>query len=171
MSTYGTRDRILRLRIAHYKTEDKTEAEAHKFGTLFAEKAAHLHEKHGIWGYAQVYTPEKTRKVVEAMNQKANRGWVIDDHDFAVEFYFKTLEDLSKVSRDPEFHALQAEEVPYISKHHVVTSLGWVETFVEHGKVVHIENGKSTYGTFEEMQEITMDPNYRKPADGTNNSQ
>lgn len=54
MSTYGTRDRILRLRIAHYKTEDKTEAEAHKFGTLFAEKAAHLHEKHGIWGYAQV---------------------------------------------------------------------------------------------------------------------
>ncbi|GKZ24844.1 hypothetical protein AbraIFM66951_005131 [Aspergillus brasiliensis] len=155
MSTYGTRDRILRLRIAHYKTEDKTEAEAHKFGTQFAEKAARLHEKHGIWGYAQ----------------KANRGWVIDDHDFAVEFYFKTLEDLSKVSRDPEFHALQAEEVPYISKHHVVTSLGWVETFVEHGKVVHIENGKSTYGTFEEMQEITMDPNYRKPADGTNNAQ
>ena len=43
MSAFGTRDRILRLRIAHYKAEDKTEEEAHRFGTLFTEKAAYHH--------------------------------------------------------------------------------------------------------------------------------
>jgi hypothetical protein len=50
----GTKDRIIRLRIAHYKMEEKTEEEAHKFGTSFATKAAAIHAKHGIEAYAQV---------------------------------------------------------------------------------------------------------------------
>jgi EthD domain len=112
----------------------------------------------------KVYSPRSFQNVTQDMNTRGNRGWVIDDHDFAVEFYFRSLEDLSKVSQDPEFHALQASEAPYVSQHHVVTSLSWVETFVEKGQVIHIENGESTYGSFEEMSKLEMDANYRKPA-------
>lgn len=96
------------------------------------------------------------------MNAQRNRGWVIDDHDITIEFYFKDFAALTAVGQDPEFQALQAEEEPYISRTHTVASLGWVEVFVQDGKVVNIANGKPTYGTFADVADITAPAQPRK---------
>lgn len=74
-----------------------------------------------------------------------------------VEFYFREPAHFLAVTQDPEFQTLQAQEEPYISRHNVVASLGWVETYVENGKVVHVgDDGKPTYASFEEMSQVSM---------------
>lgn len=89
------------------------------------------------------------------MNKNRNRGWVIDDHDVTVEFYFKSLADLAKLSEDLEWQAIQQEEEPYIDRRNTVVSLGWVERYVENGKVVNQHDGKSTYGSWAELSDTS----------------
>jgi len=78
----------------------------------------------------QYHTPSSTRKVLEAMNAQRNRGWVIDDHDITVEFYFRDFDALTAVGQEPQFQKLQVEEGPYVNRAHTVASLGWVEVYV-----------------------------------------
>ena len=62
---------------------------------------------------------------------------------------------MGKLSADPEWQALQAEEEPYINRQNNVVSLGWVEKFVEGSKVVNFgEDGKSTYPSYEELVDV-----------------
>ena len=68
---------------------------------------------------------------------------------------FRTFEEVTKVTLDPDFQAMQQEEEPWVSKHHIVTSLGWVETFVQDGKVVNIQDGKSTFPEFAAMTDLS----------------
>ncbi len=72
-----------------------------------------------------------------------------------LEFYFRSFEEMNKVTNDPDFQALQAEEEPYVNRKNTVVSLGWVETYVENGKVVNIKDNKSCYGTWEESSDIS----------------
>ena len=88
------------------------------------------------------------------MNNRRNRGWVVDDHDMTVEFYFKTFADLAKITNDPEFQKLQQEEEPFINRTHTVVSLGWVEQYVMDGQVVNIQDGKSTYPDFKHLTDL-----------------
>lgn len=92
---------------------------------------------------------------MEAMNRRRNRDWITDDHDMTVEFYFRSFEEMNRVTNDLDFQRLQAEEEPYINRTHNVVSLGWVETYVEEGKVVNVENGKSTYASWEESVDLS----------------
>ena len=89
------------------------------------------------------------------MNKRRNRGWVVDDHDMTVEFYFRSFEEMNKVTNDPDFQRLQAEEEPFVNRTHTVVSLGWVETYVENGNVVNIKDDKSTYGSWEESSDMS----------------
>lgn len=77
------------------------------------------------------------------------------DHDITVEFYFRSLADLEKVRADPDFQALQAGEGPYVNLVHTVASLGWVEKYVDGGKVVNLKDGKSMYPPWEELMDLS----------------
>jgi hypothetical protein len=90
------------------------------------------------------------------MNNRRNRGWVVDDHDMTVEFYFKSLEELGKITNDPEFQKLQQEEEPFINRTHTVVSLGWVEQYVMDGQVVNINEGGSMYPGWEELVDLAL---------------
>lgn len=122
------------------------------------------------------------------MNRRNNRGWVIDvsvpgellpnrccrlsdfhfdqDHDVTVEFYFRNFAELNKVNSEPEFQALQASEGPFVNLIHTVVTLGWVEKYVDGGKVVNIgEDGKSLYPPWSELNNLsTAFP--ARPAEG-----
>ncbi|KAI9721822.1 MAG: hypothetical protein M1812_002158 [Candelaria pacifica] len=149
-------ERLLRLSISLYRSPDMTGAEAYEFATnSHAVQAAKIHAKHGIHAYIQYFSPESTRRAIEEMNKRRNRGWVVDDHDMTLEFYFRSFEEMNKVTNDPDFQALQAEEEPYVNRKNTVVSLGWVETYVEDSKVVNIRDNKSTYGTWEESSDIS----------------
>jgi len=98
------------------------------------------------------------------MNNRRNRGWVVDDHDMTVEFYFKTFADLAKITNDPEFQKLQQEEEPFINRTHTVVSLGWVEQYVMDGQVVNIQDGKSTYPDFKHLTDLASAAGTSAPA-------
>jgi hypothetical protein len=88
------------------------------------------------------------------------------DHDITVEFYFRNFAELNKVNSDPEFQALQASEGPFVNLIHSVVTLGWVEKYVDGGKVVNIgEDGKSLYPPWSELNDLsTAFP--ARPAEG-----
>jgi len=89
------------------------------------------------------------------MNEQNKRGWIIDDHDLTVEFYFRSLADMTKLSADPEWLAIQLEEEPYVNRERTVVSLGWVEKYVDGGKVVNFdENGETKYAAYPEVSDI-----------------
>lgn len=80
------------------------------------------------------------------MNTRSGDRWVIRDHDIQAEFYFRDHAVIAAISADPDFRALQATEVPYVSMFHTESSIGWIETYIQDGKVVNItEDGKSGY--------------------------
>ncbi|KAJ5219518.1 hypothetical protein N7468_008722 [Penicillium chermesinum] len=98
-----------------------------------------------------VLLPPAYRTFVDDTNRRNNRGWVIDDHDVTIEFYFRNFAELNRVNSDPEFQALQASEEPFVNRAHTVVSLSWVENYVDEGKVVNIVDDKSTYPPYEEL--------------------
>lgn len=77
---------------------------------------------------------------------------MIRQHDAQVEFFFRDMETFFRGAADPDFQALQAEEEPFISSIHAEVSIGWVETYVQNGQVVHISDANvSQYPPFEEI--------------------
>lgn len=93
----------------------------------------------------------------QKLNLRLGGRWAIDDHDVRVEFYLRDLESLISMVEDPDFKALQEEEAPYVSStRQIVASVGWVEVYVEHGKVVHLGlDGKPTYPDFQVSSVVT----------------
>ena len=186
MANETTTSRLLRLSISIYRNQNITSKEGHDFArNNHAIKAAPIHAQHGIDSYSQVctkrdynhngmltrqrikfFTPINYRKTLEDMNTRGNRGWVIDDHDLTIDFYFKTFADLAKVNTDRELQRLQQEEEPFINRTHTVVSLGWVEQYVKDGKVVNIKDGKSMYPTFEELTDLATAAGSQAPASG-----
>ncbi|THC88592.1 hypothetical protein EYZ11_011957 [Aspergillus tanneri] len=83
---------------------------------------------------------------LEAFSQALHANWIIKQHDLTVELYVHGLATLRAIATDPEFASFHHLEEPYLSRLHMVASLGWVEAFIENGKVVNVaEDGKPTY--------------------------
>ncbi|PNY23689.1 Uncharacterized protein TCAP_06360 [Tolypocladium capitatum] len=145
--------RLLRLTVAHYRTETCSPEEMYRWGTeVHAAHVARIHAKHGIEGYAVHWSPASFRGVAKALNANLGDRWVIRDHDMHVEFWFRDMATVAAVAADPDFQALQATEGPYASKIHIEASLGWVEQYVADGKVVNVTpEGKPDFLSFEEM--------------------
>ncbi|KAI1735344.1 hypothetical protein F4680DRAFT_307748 [Xylaria scruposa] len=144
-STVGSPGRLLRLTLAIYSnTKNDTESSG-DFARDYVVKASAIAARHGIEIYQQCYSPPNYREAIDAMNRQNKRGWVIDDHDITIEFYFRTFEELTAVNVDPDFQALQSAEGPYVNLIHTVVTLSWVEKYVDNGKAVNIVDGKSTY--------------------------
>lgn len=94
------------------------------------------------------------RQVAHKLNSDWGGRFTISDHHVQVEYYMRDMETVYKVSQDPDFQALHAEEGPFVSRLHVVASVGWVEVYVEDGKVVNVRDGKPTYPGFEVMADM-----------------
>ncbi|OOF91927.1 hypothetical protein ASPCADRAFT_509859 [Aspergillus carbonarius ITEM 5010] len=159
--------RLLRLTIQIYRNQaTTTNEEREKFAREYLAKVAVIVAKHGIEKYQQVYTPPAFREALEESSRRNKRGWIIDDHDLTIEFYFRNFLAMNNVRNDPEFRALQASEGPYVNLIHTVATLGWVEQYVDGGKVVNIgPDGKSTYPSWAELGDVqsVFAP---KPAEG-----
>ncbi|OGM42819.1 hypothetical protein ABOM_008998 [Aspergillus bombycis] len=155
MSSSKQTPRLLRLTIKLYKGQERQGSEGHDFAREYVVKAAKLHAKHGILMYQQCYSPPSYRSFVDDMNRRNNRGWVIDDHDVTIEFYFRNFAELNRVNSDPEFQVLQASEEPFVNRVHTVVSLSWVEKYVDVGRLVNILDDKSTYPSYDELLNLS----------------
>ncbi|KAI1809824.1 hypothetical protein GGS20DRAFT_595532 [Poronia punctata] len=144
------KQRLLRMTLAHYKSEDCSEEEMHRFVTEdHAVHAAKLHARHGIEAYQIAFTPKSCRDASRELNEKLGSPWVVRDFDVQVEFYFRDMSTLPELAADPDFKALQAMEGPIVSRLHVEHTLGWVERYIENGKIINVgEDGKPMYPKF-----------------------
>ena len=90
--------------------------------------------------------------------QKLNVDWgsrfTISDHHVQVEYYMRDMDAVYAVAADPEFQVLHGEEGPFVSRLHIVASVGWVEVYVENGRVVNLVEGRPTYPEFVVMADV-----------------
>ena len=66
----------------------------------------------------------------------------------------KSMDAVYAVAADPDFQALHEEEGEWVSKLHVVASVGWVEVYLEGGRVVNLQDGKPVYPTWKIMNDV-----------------
>ncbi|KAI0179355.1 hypothetical protein GGR52DRAFT_535864 [Hypoxylon sp. FL1284] len=147
--------RLLRMTIQIYGSHKNKPEEDEAFSREYLTRIAEIHARNGIEMYQQAFTPAPYRAAMQEMNRRANRDWVVDDHDMTVEFYFRSFAELERLRRDPDFAALQAEEGPFINMVHTVTTLGWVEKYVDGGRVINVKDGKSTYPSWSELRDLS----------------
>lgn len=64
-----------------------------------------------------------------------------------VEFYLQDLDAAEAIINDADFQKLQSEEAPWIDMDRtpIGATLGWVEVYVDQGKIVNITDGKPSY--------------------------
>ncbi|KAL8909686.1 MAG: hypothetical protein Q9171_004931 [Xanthocarpia ochracea] len=104
-----------------------------------------LHAKNGIEGFSIYFAPKSFREMTTKLNDQRSNPWVVRDYDAQVEFLFRDMETFYKGASDPGFQSLQAKEEPFISGIHAEVSIGWIETYVNDGKVVNIrEDGEAS---------------------------
>ncbi|KAL5380640.1 hypothetical protein DPSP01_007702 [Paraphaeosphaeria sporulosa] len=103
----------------------------------------------------QSFKPTALRALLTEGPFAANKppGWTVDDHDFEIVFYVRSMEQLGGLLGDPEFQQLMADEADICDQERAELSIGWEEVFVENGKVVNIEEGKSVYQGWNESVE------------------
>lgn len=89
------------------------------------------------------------RDQIQGLNERLGGKWTVNSHDVVVEFYVRDLAAVEGIINNPDFQKLKSEEAPWIDAERVPigASLGWVEVYLEHGKVVHVtEDEKPAYG-------------------------
>lgn len=96
--------------------------------------------------FSKIYNTELTRGAVEDFRNALGADWEIQRHDLTVELYVRDLGTLRSIASDPEFATFHHLEEPYLSRNHVVVGLGWVEAYIEDGKVVNVlDDGTPVY--------------------------
>jgi hypothetical protein len=60
----------------------------------------------------------------------------------------RSVDDLLKATQDPEYAAKMQPDEAYMFEHgSMELTVGWVETYVQDGKVVNIVDGKSAFAS------------------------
>ncbi|KAF2469557.1 uncharacterized protein BDR25DRAFT_288459 [Lindgomyces ingoldianus] len=147
---------VLKLSSMRYKKSEVSEAQFHDHGSKFhAPKAAIVQARHGALRVAQYYTPKALRGLVEEKLPWAVRpGWKIDEHDAVIQVYVRTPEQMMAIVTDPDFQSLIADDDDIVDPSKATVTAGWEEVYVEDGKIVNIENGKSIYPSFAECEKL-----------------
>ncbi|KAI2467520.1 hypothetical protein F4781DRAFT_433288 [Annulohypoxylon bovei var. microspora] len=160
----GTRaspGRLPRMTLQVYGNMKNRSEDNEAFSRDYLAKVASIHARNGIEAYQQVFTPPPYRAALgRGCRSPIPSFFSISppysaDHDITVEFYFRSFADLEKVHRDPDSQMLQAVEGPYVNLVHAVVSLGWVEKYVDDGKVVNVRDGKPMYPPWAELQDLS----------------
>ncbi|PLN76259.1 hypothetical protein BDW42DRAFT_23528 [Aspergillus taichungensis] len=146
----SVKQRLLRIAVSHNRHPSLSEEQFHQWATKeHCARAARIHARHGIEAYGMLFSPETARTTVKNLNRTLGGSWAVDEHDVTVEFYLHSLDQLTSVLEDPEFKTLQQEEEPYVSGKDIVATLGWVEAYVQNGRVVNLDPaGVPTYPNF-----------------------
>ncbi|KAF2248962.1 hypothetical protein BU26DRAFT_540414 [Trematosphaeria pertusa] len=137
---------VLKLSSMRYLKPGVSEEEFHEYASKHhAPKAALIQARHGALNVTQYHTPTACRQLLQEKLPWAVRpGWKIDDHDITISVWVRSTDDMLKIVMDPDFQALVAEDEMTTDGSKGTISAGWEEMYVEDGKIVNVEEGKST---------------------------
>ena len=75
-------------------------------------------------------------------------GAKLSPFDAHVEFMVRSVDDLLKATQDPEYPVKMQPDEAFMFEHgKMQLTVGWVETYVEDGKVINIVDGKSAFAS------------------------
>lgn len=95
------------------------------------------------------------REATYSLAESMKLPYPVNSHDMEIEYYFKDVESLIKVSAEPDFKALHAECEPYVDLATTTITLTWVEVYLEDGKLVNVDaDGKSMQPSFKGLNAI-----------------
>ncbi|KAK2591240.1 hypothetical protein QQS21_011082 [Conoideocrella luteorostrata] len=139
---------VLKLTSFRYRAKDVSEEQFHEYTSKdHGPKAARIQQRHGALRVEQYHTPSAIRDLVKDKMPWINRpGWSVDDHDVQISYWVRTLEQAHAILMDPEFQALVQEASGYQDDDRATFAAGWVEVYVEDGKLVNMdEQGNTVY--------------------------
>ncbi|KAM6484625.1 EthD domain-containing protein [Trichoderma sp. SZMC 28011] len=141
----ATKQRLLRLTLMQYKNPKITDEEFQKhWSEHHAPIASAWLARNGIVGYTQYHTPPETRNLATALAETV--GATVAPFDGYVEFFVNNPEDLWKATSDPEYPVKMHPDEQYMfDSSKMQVTIGWVEVYIQDGKVVNIVDGKSAY--------------------------
>ncbi|KAM0259619.1 hypothetical protein ACHAQJ_003198 [Trichoderma viride] len=141
----ATKERVLRLTLMQYKNPKLSDAEFQKhWSEHHAPLASGWLARNGIIGYTQYHTPPETRNLAAGLLEYA--GATLAPFDGYVEFMVRSPEDLFKATQDPEYPVKMQPDEEFMFEHgKMQVTVGWVEVYVQDGKVVNIVDGKSAF--------------------------
>ncbi|KAJ4346819.1 uncharacterized protein N0V89_010751 [Didymosphaeria variabile] len=142
------KETLIKFTSRRYKSEGVSDEEFHAFATRdHAPKAAPIQARHGFLGVRQSFKPAALRALLTEgpFGTARPQHWTVDDHDFEVVFYVRSMEQLGALLADPDFQKLMGDEADMCDPGRAELSIGWEEMFVEDGKVVNVEDGTSAY--------------------------
>jgi hypothetical protein len=69
-------------------------------------------------------------------------------YDAHVEFMVRNVDDLLKATQDPEYPIKMQPDEAFMFEHgKMELTVGWVETYVQDGKVVNVVDGRSAFAS------------------------
>ncbi|RFU72486.1 hypothetical protein TARUN_9762 [Trichoderma arundinaceum] len=141
----ATKERLLRLTLQQYKNPKLTDAEFQKhWSEHHAPLASGWLARNGIIGYTQYHTPPETRNLASSLAEAV--GATVAPFDAYIEFMVHNVEDLWKATADPEYPVKMQPDEQFMFDHgKMQVTVGWVEVYVQGGKVVNIVDGKSAF--------------------------
>ncbi|KAL6872026.1 EthD domain-containing protein [Trichoderma novae-zelandiae] len=141
----ATKERLLRLTLMQYKNPNLTDDQFQKHWTEHhAPLASSWLARNGIIGYTQYHTPPSTRNLAATLAQTV--GAVVAPFDAYIEFMVRSVEDLWRATADPEYPVkMQPDEEYMFEQGTMQVTVGWVEAYVQDGKVVNVVDGKSAF--------------------------
>ncbi|RYN18569.1 hypothetical protein AA0112_g11473 [Alternaria arborescens] len=147
---------VLRLASMRYLKAGVSEEDFHEYSTNYhAPKAAIIQARHGALRVSQIHSPTALRNLFkEKLPWVVRPGWKVDDHDISVAVWVRTSEQMQAIVTDPDFQSLIAGDDKIIDVENVTVTAGWEEVYIEDGKIVNIEDGKSLYPPFAECVKV-----------------
>lgn len=83
----------------------------------------------------QYHTPKEYRDKLTPMAQGA--GWKIHEHDGSVELWVRSLDDLTRATKDPDYIAnINPDQPKFLDQSKTEVIVGWEEVRVRDGVVV-----------------------------------
>ncbi|PSN67736.1 hypothetical protein BS50DRAFT_675780 [Corynespora cassiicola Philippines] len=147
---------VLKLTSMRYLKEGVSEEQFHEHASKFhAPKAAEIQTRHGALRVAQYHTPSACRDMFKNKIPWAVRpGWLVDDHDVQISVWIRTADDMMAIVTDPDFQSLIAGDDDIVASDRATVVAGWEEVYVEDGKIVNVEDGKSVYPPFSQCIKV-----------------
>ncbi|KAF4546751.1 Dimeric alpha-beta barrel [Lasiodiplodia theobromae] len=134
--TGETTEKVIKVQILHYRNPNMTEEEYYDYWTkIHAKMAAPWLARNGVLKYAIYHTPKEYRDKLAPMAQ--NAGWKIHEHDGSVELWVRSLDDLARATKDPDYIAnIHPDQPKFLDESKTEVIVGWEEVRVRDGVVV-----------------------------------
>ncbi|RYP52200.1 hypothetical protein DL768_002591 [Monosporascus sp. mg162] len=139
-------ERVAKVTVLHYRKPGVSEEEFYRrMNEEFTPMATPIINRYKILKFVLNHSPSHLRN--EAADAVALKGWTLSDYDGSVEYWVQDVDEIKKgLMIDPDWTgkvAVLEEDIG--DKHRGLVQVSFEEVYIENGKIVNLDNGKSAF--------------------------